>query len=122
MSRWVCLLVFAFRIATAAQSLPDKAHGPDCSGGWPTNMTFGYLKNAGVVENGQIDFSKTKTIRIASEETGKDLWHQVYLITFTKNSGDVVEAFAEHDASSEECSMTGVKVYLISKRLNPEGK
>ena len=85
-------------------------------------MTFGHLKNAGLVDNVSVDFSKTKTVRLASEKISKNLWHQVYHVTFTKTSGEVIEAIAIHDASSEECSMTGVEVFVISRHLNPEGK
>ena len=80
------------------------------------------LKNAGLIDNRSIDFSKTKTVRIASEEVGKDLWHQVYYVTFTKKAGDVIDTIVVHDASSEECSMSGVEVFVVSKHLNPEGK
>ena len=116
---WVILVTSASAIA---QSQTEKTHGPDCSGGWPTNMTFVHLKNAGLTDNSSIDFSKTKTVRIASEKVGKDLWHQVYHVTFTKKSGDAIDAIAVHDASQEECSMTGVEVFVVSKHLNPDGK
>jgi hypothetical protein len=104
-----------------AQSPSEKTHGPDCSGGWPTNMTFVHLKNAGLADNRSIDWSNSKTVRIASEKIGKDLWRQVYHITFTRTSGDTIEAIAVHDASYEECSMTGVEVFVVSKHL-PEAK
>jgi hypothetical protein len=67
-----------------------------------------------------IDFSKTRTVRLASENTGKDLWRQVYRVTFTKKSGALLEAIAVHDASQEECSMSGVEVFVVSRHLNPE--
>jgi hypothetical protein len=82
-------------------------------------MAFVQLKNAGLADNKSIDFSKTRTVRLASERLGKDLWRQVYLVTFTKNSGEEIEAIAIHDASDEECSMSGVEVYVVSKHLNP---
>jgi hypothetical protein len=109
-------------ISAIAQSQAEKTHGPDCSGGWPTNMAFVHLKNAGLADNYSVDFSKTKTVRLASEKVGKDLWHQVYHVTFTKKSGDAIDAIAVHDASQEECSMTGVEVFVVSKHLNAEGK
>jgi hypothetical protein len=109
-------------ISAIAQLQPEETHGPDCSGGWPTNMAFVHLKNAGLADNYSVDFSKTKTERLASEKVGKDLWHQVYHVTFTKKSGDAIDAIAVHDASQEECSMTGVEVFVVSRHLNPEGK
>jgi hypothetical protein len=77
MRRRLLFVVFAVSICVVAHSQSDKTHGPDCSGSWPTNMTFVHLKNAGLADNNSIDFSKTKTVRLASEKTGKDLWHQV---------------------------------------------
>lgn len=94
-----------------------RSGGPDCGGGWPTTMTFVLLKNAGITDNEEIDFLKTKTTRIASEKTGKDLYRQVYDVRYTKKSGQTIEAIAVHDASSEECSISGIDLYVISQRL-----
>src|SRR5689334_19029078 len=107
-------------VAMPALTKPEanSTHGPDCSGGWPTNMTFVQLKNAELADNSSVDFSKTRTLRIASEKVGKDLWHQVYHVTFTKKSGEKVEAIAVNDASQEECSMSGVEVFVVSKHLS----
>lgn len=122
MKTMLLFVMLVIGVSGIAQSQAEKTHGPDCSGGWPTNMAFVDLKNAGLADNYSVDFSKTKTVRLASEKVGKDLWHQVYHITFTKKSGDTVEAIAVHDASQEECSMTGVEVFVVSKHLNLEGK
>jgi hypothetical protein len=121
MKRLLALVVFMTVAATAHPQL-RAINGPDCSGGWPTDMTFVHLKNAGLVDNNSIDFSKTKTSRLASEKVGKGLWRQVYDVTFTKKSGDRIEAIAVHDASLEECSMSGVEVFVVSSHLNPERK
>jgi len=122
MKTMLLFVMLVIGVSGIAQSQAEKTHGPDCSGGWPTNMAFVHLKNAGLADNYSVDFSKTKTVRLASEKVGKDLWHQVYHITFTKKSGDMIEAIAVHDASQEECSMTGVEVFVVSKHLNLEGK
>ena len=108
-------LLLAITVHATAQS--SQSHGPDCSAGWPTNMAQASLKNAGLLNNQEIDFTKTKTTRVASEKVGKDLWHQVYFVTFFKRSGDKIQAVVVHDASIEECSMTGVKVYVVSRLL-----
>jgi len=81
-------------------------------------VTFVLLKNAGITDNGKVDFSKTKTVRVASEKIGNDLWHQVYDVVYTEHSGRTIEAIAVHDASQEECSMTGVDLYVVSQRLS----
>ena len=93
------------------------SNGPDCSGSWPTDMAFVLMKNAGITNNEKIDFSKTKTVRLASQRIGEDLYHQVYDVVLTEYSGRTIEAIAVHDASHEECSMTGVDLFVVSQRL-----
>jgi hypothetical protein len=115
------LLAFAVSSFSVAQSPSEKTHGPDCSGGWPTNIAFVNLKNAGLVDNRNIDWSvksNIKTVRIASEKIGKGLWHQVYDVAFKKTSGETIEAIVVHDASFEECSMTSPDVYVVSKHID----
>ena len=92
---------------------------PDCSGTerWPTSMAFGYLKDAGVINNESTDFEKTKTIRLVSEKIGKDLYRQVHLVTFLKKSGETATVITNSDSSNEECSMSDVEVYLVSKQI-----
>lgn len=53
---------------------------PDCTGveRWPTSMAFVHLKNAGITNNEKLDFTKTKTTRLASEKIGKDLYRQIH--------------------------------------------
>ena len=80
-------------------------------------MAFVHLRNAGLTENEKLDFSKTKTTRLASEQIGKDLYRQVHLVTFIEKSGKTIEVITRNDASNEECSMSGVEVYVVSNRL-----
>ena len=95
------------------------AGSPDCADprNWPSAMAFVHLKNAGVTDNAELDFDKTMTVRLASEQIGKDLYRQVHLVTFTKKSGETIQVITNNDASNEECSMSGVEVYLLSRRL-----
>jgi hypothetical protein len=111
------LIAFLLIVTVHAAAQSSKTKGPDCSGSWPTNMAQATLKSAGLLNNSEIDFAKTQTSRLASEMIGKDLWHQVYFVTFFKRSGDKIQAIVVHDASSEECSMTGVDVYVVSRVL-----
>ncbi len=114
------LLTLSF--TSIAHSQARSAHGPDCSGHSPTDMAFALMKNAGLVDNASIDFTKTKTVRLASEKVGKDLWHQVYLVTFRKNAGGQIQAISVIDSSSDECSIWGVEVFVVSKRLSSDAK
>lgn len=100
----------------------DLIAGPDCSGGWPTAMTFVLLKNAGITDNEKVDFSRTKTVRLASEKIGNDLYRQVYDVKYTEHSGRIIEAIAVHEASNEECSMTEVELFVVSQHVNSKGK
>jgi hypothetical protein len=115
-------LVQSERSSINHQAAARLSTGPDCSGSWPTNMAFVLLKNAGITNNENIDFSKTTTVRLASEKTGKDLYHQVYDVTFTEYSGRKIEGIVVHDASQEECSMTGVELFVVSYHLSSEDK
>jgi hypothetical protein len=106
----------------ATVTATDVIKDPDCSGSgaWPTSMAFVHMKNAGIPNNDKLDFSKTKTVRLASEKIGKDLYHQVYLVTFTEKSGKKIEAIAVSDVSHTECSMSGVEVFVVLQHLNVE--
>lgn len=100
-------------------SLPAFAKDPDCAGTerWATRMAFVHLENAGFTDNSRLDFTKTKTVRLASEQIGKDLYRQIHYVTFTENTGKTIEVITSNDASSEECSMSGVDVFVVSNRL-----
>jgi hypothetical protein len=104
------LLGFAFSAAAKA---------PDCTGteNWPAAMAFVHLKNAGMTDNSALDFSKTKVVRLASEKIGKDLYRQIHSIVFTEKAGGTIEVITSNDASNQECSMSGVQVFVVSKRL-----
>ena len=116
------ILVFLVTVPVLGQADRDAKDGPDCSGRWPTKAAFADLKNEGILDNTSVDFSKTTTKRLASEKIGDDLYHQIYLVKFTEKSGKVIEAIAAHNASREECSMTGVEVFIVSKHIDPDGK
>jgi hypothetical protein len=103
--------------------LPLQSHAghPACDGpeNWAANMAFARLKRAGLTDNDKLDFSKTKVIRLASEEIGKDLYKQIHRIIFTEKLGNTIEVITSNEASNEECSMSGVEVFVISKQLGP---
>jgi hypothetical protein len=47
MRRSLLLVILAASVPAITLSQAKETHGPDCSGSWPTNMTFAHLKNAG---------------------------------------------------------------------------
>jgi hypothetical protein len=80
-------------------------------------MTHVQLKNAGLLVNDEVDFSRTSVQQIASQQIDKGLYRQVFKITFHLKTGKLVEAIAVSDASKEECSMSRVTVYRIAGTL-----
>ena len=80
-------------------------------------MAFVHLKNAGITTNNKIDFNKTKTIRLASEKIGNDLYRQIHHVIFTEKSNNIIEVITNNEASSVECSMSSVKVYVIKNKI-----
>jgi hypothetical protein len=87
---------------------------------WPEAMTFVQLKTAGVLNNDQVDFTRTASILIASQKIASDLYRQVFEVTYSLKSGGVVKAITVSDASNEECSMSDVKVYrVVDAPLSP---
>jgi hypothetical protein len=57
---------------------------------------------------------------LASEKIGKDLYRQIHYVVFTEKSGRTIEVITSNDASNVECSMSAVKVFVVSKRLGGE--
>jgi hypothetical protein len=110
-------LVALFLLTSVATGAAAK--DPDCTGvdKWPTTMAFVHLKNAHLTDNDALDFTKTKTVRLASEKIGKDLYRQIHYVVFTEKSDRKIEVITSNDASNEECSMSGVQVFVVSKRL-----
>ena len=69
-----------------------------------------------MLDGSKLSYEKTTTNRIASEKIGTDLYRQVHMIQFVETSGVKINAITVNDASSEECSMSKVDVYVISKK------
>ena len=117
--------IFASSASLSVEPLglqPQTTNGPDCSGRWLTNIALSRLRSAGLAPPKSIDYSKTKTVRLASEKINKDLWRQVYDVKYEKTSGELLEAIVVHEASSDECSMGGGDVFPVSQHFRPGGK
>jgi hypothetical protein len=116
MSRWFLgVLLSAF--AVPALSASPKCDSP---GNSAASMVFVRLKNAGIVDNRDIDFGKTKVVRLASERIGKDLYRQVHRVTYFKVNGDLIDAITVNDASHDECSMTGVEIFIVGHHFGAD--
>ncbi|WP_239427681.1 hypothetical protein [Snodgrassella communis] len=90
------------------------AESPNCYS-WPMNMTKSWLKNANITDIYNLDESKTKITLLASEKKGKDLYTQIYHFIFYDKKGNTYEVITKSDSSYEECSISDVSSYLISK-------
>jgi protein-disulfide isomerase len=102
-------------LLSASSALADpKCDTPES---WPAAMAHVQLKNAGVLVNEDVDFSRTAVQQIASQPIGKALYRQVFKITFHLKTGKLIEVIAVSDASEEECSMSRVTVYRIAGTL-----
>jgi hypothetical protein len=113
MSNHIGLVVsFAAAVLSGSRAMADpKCDGPNH---WPASMTFVQLKNAGVLVNKQVDFTRTTSVMIASQRIKPDLYRQVFKVTFILKDGKAVRAIAVSDASSDECSISDVTVYRIA--------
>ena len=116
MLRLLCAFLL-LSLSTLAFAASPKCDGPD---NWAAMSAYAKLKNAGLVDNALIDFTKTKVKRLASEQIGKDLYRQVHRVTYTFFSGKTLEVITINDASHEECSMTGVEVFVVSGHIDAD--
>ena len=106
-------------LVLAGSTLAQPSPVPDCTGPsrWPASMALAQLKNAGITSPEKIDHEKTAVIRLASEPLGNGLHRQVHLVTFVEHSGKEVQVICVSDASLDECSMSDVRVFVISRQL-----
>jgi hypothetical protein len=111
------------RFGCALLTLPALclAADPPCAS-WPANMALVHLKNAGITDPAKVDEAKTRAVLLASQKIGKDLYRQVYDITFREKTGATVEVITSSRASSQECSMSGVEVYVVSRKIGDHGQ
>ena len=110
------LAIFVFIVATPVLAV---VKAPNCTSpdAWPSGMAFVHLKKAGLVDDQVIDNSKTRVRLITSEKIGRNLFRQVHLVQFSVKKGEQLSAITVNEVSSQECSMSKVDVYLVSKQL-----
>jgi hypothetical protein len=107
---FVLLLSFA---ATSSWADP-KCDGPN---NWAASMAFVHLKNAGLTDSYKTLHKQISVTRIASQRVGKDLYRQVHRVTLPQVGGKAIDVLTVSDASSQECSMDEVEVFVVSQRL-----
>ena len=92
------------------------AKAPSCAS-WPTDMATTKLQNEGLIKRETLDESRTKATRLAVEKIGKDLYRQIFDIVIFQKDGTSFEVITDNQSSSEECSVSPVTIYLVSKNL-----
>ncbi|HDI3034349.1 TPA: hypothetical protein PL572_003047 [Cronobacter turicensis] len=90
------------------------AAAPDCAS-WPMNMAQVWLKNEKIVDIAQLDTAKTSKTLLAAEKKKDGIYTEVYRFIFHDKAGKSYELITKNDASAEECSVSGVSVFLVSK-------
>lgn len=113
--KWMLYILFAL----ITNSAFAKGNARDCAKPerYASSMAQVELKNEGLLRNEDIDFAKTKVTLLAQEKLKKDLYRQIQKVVFVKKNGDELVAITDNEASSDECSMGKVKVYLVQKEL-----
>jgi hypothetical protein len=84
---------------------------------WPMTMALMSLKNSGMIAGDDIQEKRTKIELMASEKIGRYLYRQVYHMTFYGATGKVIDVITNNQASSVECSVSAVDVYVTGKNI-----
>jgi len=84
---------------------------------WPTNMAIVQMKNAGITTPARLDESKTKAVLLMLENIEPGLSRQIHEITFHEKTGREFQVITENYAGREECSMSSVSVWVVSRKL-----
>jgi hypothetical protein len=117
--RNLVIAAFALALAPGAAAVPIPKNGPDCSGPdhYAAGVSFATLKNAGLLTNETVVWSKVQSRTIASQLSRKNVWRQVFRVTFPLTNGKKLETIFVQDASNEECSFGDTQLFLIAKDL-----
>jgi hypothetical protein len=87
---------------------------------WPTTMAIGNLTDARITRPELLDESRTRPVLLALEKIRKNLYRQIYEITFYEKSGREIKVITSNQASPSECSISGVLVWVVSEKLGME--
>ncbi|WP_198943936.1 hypothetical protein [Acetobacter sp. DsW_54] len=102
---------FVFTNYAYAQSPPACEH-------WPKTMALMGMRNAGIVDLDKINEDKTKFVLLAYQALPNGLFKEIYDITYFSNEGKLVfEVITSSESSYEECSMSDVTTFLISRHI-----
>lgn len=102
-----------------ACSVQASAADPDCAGPdqFPTASALVKLANAGLVDRAAINPSMTRVVRLTSARIADNRFRQIHEVTFVERSGRETRVLIDNVVSPDECSETGVQVFVISRVL-----
>lgn len=108
------MLPFAISMVWGGE-LPPDCTGPDS---YPASAAYVMLKNRDILDMQRFNGDKTKVTRLASEQSGEDLYVQIHLVEFFGQNGEpLASVIVDNEVSSEECSVNGIGLYLIDRTL-----
>lgn len=111
----VCLLC----LAGSRTALCAERDHPDCTGQarWPAAMTGARLKMLGLSEKAggydRVDVELLASEQLSPDARGRAIFRQVHKVTIHDGENTFV-AITVNDASRQECSESGVEVFLVS--------
>lgn len=109
---FLALLLLLYLNVQANDSYCSSIHS------FATSTAYVVLKNMNAINPENVDYNRTQTILLSSQKIGDDLYKEIHHIIFYKKNGKPIEVITINDTSSEECSMSGVDIYLINKKIS----
>ena len=92
----------------------DENSNNDCHR-YPMNVAQVWLKNSKIVDIKDLNLDKTMGEKLSSEKIKKNLWNNVFRFIFTDKSNNKYELITRNVTSYEECSISDVEIYMVSK-------
>ena len=85
---------------------------------YPMNVVQVWLKNSKIIDISNLNFDKTMGEKLSSEKIRRNLWNNIFHFVFVDNNNNSYEIITRNIASNEECSISDVEIYMISKGNN----
>lgn len=104
-----------FLILILIISTPAFARDNTICRSWPMNMGKTWLQDNHIVNENQLLSQKTQFRLLSSEEKTKGQYTDVYFFSFFDKKGKQYNLITQSISSDEECSMSEVNFYLVSK-------
>ncbi|GGB22354.1 hypothetical protein [Agarivorans gilvus] len=106
------LIYITCLFSTFAQCAIPECHNPD---NWAPSVAYGALKEKQLITSENYDPKTTQVTLLGSKKIGKDLYTLIHKVDFYPIGGKKIVVITKSDASSEECSMSPVKIFLVNE-------